>query len=139
MLLCTGMREDECIPCDPSVVSPSLTECPSVESWSHLISVKKSRTARWGGVGAFVCKEAPVQWPGQHNMCLSGCGWQEGQSLLGGSVRRIDNRMSVAGIKKVKKVTKTSTKKGDGEMVTEMTTTVTSETSGNGSETFSGR
>ena len=51
----------------------------------------------------------------------------------------MDFRMSVAGIKKVKKVTKTSTKKGDGEMVTEMTTTVTSETSGNGSDVFSGR
>ena len=54
-------------------------------------------------------------------------------------MRRFDNRMSVAGIKKVKKVTKTSTKKGDGETVTEMTTTVTSESSGTGADTFSGR
>ena len=47
--------------------------------------------------------------------------------------------MSVAGVKKVKKVTKTSTKKGDGETITEMTTTVTSETSGTGSENFINR
>jgi len=47
--------------------------------------------------------------------------------------------MSAAGIKKVKKVTKTSTKKGDGEIMTETTTTVTSETSKTGTETFSSR
>ena len=47
-----------------------------------------------------------------------------------------DIKMSVAGVKKVKKVPKTSTKKGDGETITQMTTTVTSETSGTGSENF---